>query len=306
MITEALRRNVTGAWGADGERWLATLPETLSAIAADWGLRVGPPFDLSYHYVAPATAADGTPVVLKLGVPTGDSLADEAPALEAFAGRGSVRLLRRDLTRGALLLERAYPGVRARDLVPHDDAAATEAALTVMRELHVPCTGPAPLAPVLAQVRAFDDHLARFPAGGPLPRELVAAAAALHRDLCASAPPPVLLHGDLHHDNVLSATRAPWLSIDPHGKTGDPAYEAGSWLFNPDPEDRSPALTALVPARIEQLADGLGQPVERVRAWGFVKAMLSDVWTAETWTPGAAWSPAGRALDVATLLYPSV
>jgi streptomycin 6-kinase len=60
-------------------------------------------------------------------------------------------------------------------------------------------------------------------------------------------------------------------------------------------------LTALVPARVEQLADAVGVPVERVVAWGFVACVLSDVWNAEDWRPGDA-SPISRATDVARLL----
>jgi streptomycin 6-kinase len=44
-------------------------------------------------------------------------------------------------------------------------------------------------------------------------------------------------------------------------------------------------------------------PAERVVAWGFVKAVMSDVWSAEGWSPSAP-SPISRALDVAYLLLP--
>jgi streptomycin 6-kinase len=69
-------------------------------------------------------------------------------------------------------------------------------------------------------------------------------------------------------------------------------------LYNPEPDRREDSLLALVPARIEQLADGFGLPLDRVVAWGFVMGVLSEVWTAEAGTPGS------RALDVATLLEP--
>jgi streptomycin 6-kinase len=299
-----LRRNVAAAWGEAGARWLADLPSVLAGIARDWELRVGEPFDLTYHYVIAVTTARGAPAVLKLGVPGGGSLAEEAPALAAFDGRGAARLLRADLDRGALLLERVRPGDRARDLVPARDAEATSAAVGVMRLLQRPAAGDCPLPDVLTQAAAFDRYLTAFPDGGPLPRDRVVRAAGLMRELCASAPARVLLHGDLHHDNILRATREPWLAIDPHGLSGDPGYEVGSLLFNPDPGDRDAALTALVPARVEQLAAELAMPRERVVAWGFVKAVLSDVWTAETWSPGDSWSPASRALDVAALLLP--
>ena len=301
MITAALRRNVVGAWGADGERWLADLPRVLAGVAGDWGLAVGPAYDLSYHYVAAVTCDDGTAAVLKLGVPSGGSLAEEAPALRAWAGRGAVRLLRDDLTRAALLLERAEPGERLRDLVPARDTEATSVAAAVMRRLAIPPDRALP--DLVNQAHAFDEYLERLGDAGPLPADFVARAGGLMRELCASAPDRVVLHGDLHHDNILRATREPWLAIDPHGLVGDPGYETASLLFNPDPDDRDEALTALVPARVEQLADELDMPLERVVAWGFVKAVLSDVWSAEEWTPDAP-SPVSRALDVARLLAP--
>jgi streptomycin 6-kinase len=304
VITDELARNVAGVWGADGVRWLAGLPGILRALAHDWGLTIGSPFELSYHYVTAVTRGDGTPAVLKLGVPTGTSLAEEAPALDVFAGRGAARLLRADLDRGALLLERVSPGWRLRDLVPARDGEATSAAVGVMRRLHVPPPPGCAIPEAVTQAAAFDDYVAVHSGRGPLPVDLVVRAGRVMRELCASATERVMLHGDLHHDNILRADREPWLAIDPHGLVGDPGYEVGSLLFNPDPANRDEALTALVPSRVQQLADELAMPVERVVAWGFVKAVLSDVWSAEGWTPGATRSPVSRALDVAAVLLP--
>jgi len=304
VISDELARNVVGAWGDDGARWLADLPSIVRELARDWDLTLGAPYELSYHYVAAVVCGDGTPAVLKLGVPSGTSLAEEAPALAAFEGRGAVRLLRADLGRGALLLERIAPGWRARDLVPDRDSEATSAAVGVMRRLHVPPPPGCVMPEALAQAEAFDEYVTVHGQAGPLPLDLVVRAGGLMRELCASATERVVLHGDLHHDNILRATREPWLAIDPHGIIGDPGYEVGALLFNPDPDDRDEALTALVPSRVEQLAEELAMPVERVVAWGFVKAVLSDVWSAEAWSPRADWSPISRALDVARLLLP--
>ncbi|WP_214411202.1 aminoglycoside phosphotransferase family protein [Sphaerisporangium fuscum] len=304
MVTDELAGNVMGVWGDDGARWLAELPTILEAVARDWDLTVGEPYELSYHYVTRVVLGDGTPAVLKLGVPSGTSLAEEAPALAAFGGRGAVRPLRVDLARGALLLERAVPGRRLRHLVPGRDSEATSALAAVMRRLHVPPPPGCPLPEASSQVKAFDDYAATHGEAGPLPLDLVVRAGGLMRELCASATERVVLHGDLHHDNVLSATREPWLAIDPHGLVGDPGYDAATMLFDPDPDDRDEALTALVPARVEQLSDELAIPVDRVVAWGFVKAVMSDVWTAEDWKPGDDRSPISRAYDVARLLLP--
>jgi streptomycin 6-kinase len=301
-IPPVLVRNATMAWGADGERWLAALPRLLDDIARDWHLRLGPPYELSYNWVTSAWTADGTPVVLKLGPPEAGHLAVEAAVLYAYGGQGAVRLLARDDARGALLLERAEPGTMARIQVPERDLIATAALITVMRRLHTAPLPPAEVPQLETDRRGyFEEHLRRFPDDTPMPRRLVTRALGLLGELCASAPPPVLLHGDLHHDNVLRAQREPWLAIDPHGLVGDPGAEVGSMLANPGIERRDASLLALVPPRVEQLADGLGLPVERVIAWGFVQNVLSEVWTVEG--VGVACT---RALDVALLLEPLV
>lgn len=239
--------------------------------------------------------------MLKLGVPGSAQVGLEAATLELYRGRGAVRLLARDEARGALLLERAEPGVPVTSLVPDRDPEATEAAVAVMRRLHVPPPSECRLPDLTVESASFSRHLREHPGDSPLPRHLVEGAGRLFDELCADTPARVVLHGDLHHDNVLTATREPWLAIDPHGVVGDPGYELGALLYNPDPHRRDDALLDLVPARLEQLADGQGMPLERAVAWGFVKAVLSEVWTAQD-----GGTPDSRALDVAHLLLPEL
>lgn len=297
IVPEVLRRNVTGVWGEPGARWLADLPATVAALADAWGLTVGEPYDLTYHWVAPVTRADGTEAVLKAGVPTSAQLAVEAAALFAYGGHGAVALLGYDPVRGALLLEKAIPGTRARALVPADDAEATAAVAAVARALHRPPPPGHGLPHLREKGRAFADYLRAYGDDGPLPRRLVERAGEAFDALVSSAPADVLLHGDLHHDNVLRAGREPWLAIDPHGLVGDPGYDAGALLYNPEPERHDERLLSLVPSRVASLARGLDLPADRVAAWGFVKAVLSEVWTVED--DGV---PGKRPLAVARLL----
>jgi streptomycin 6-kinase len=297
MFPAAFTRNVAAVWGEAGRDWLAGLPATLDAVARDWRLTVGAPYELSFNWVAPARRADGTPAVLKLGVPSAADQSHEAAALSFFAGAGAAALLDRDEDRGALLLERVEPGHTLRTLVPEHDERATAVLIDTMRRLH----RPAPPGLACAELTSYRDdfaaHLRRFPGDGPIPRRLVERAAGLFDELCASAERRVVLHGDLHHENVLAGTREPWLAIDPHGLLGDPGYEVGAVLYNPFDGDE-PVLD-LLPARIEQFADGLDMPIERVVAWGFVQAVLSEVWDAQ----GDDRAP-GQALDVALSLQP--
>ncbi|MCO1658333.1 aminoglycoside phosphotransferase family protein [Pseudonocardia humida] len=294
-VPGALRRNAVAAWGEQGRRWLAELPESVADVCRSWGLELGEPYALSFHWVARVRRDDGTAAVLKLGPPESDDLRREALALGAYGGDGAVRLLARDPGRGAVLLERAEPGRMVRELVPRRDADATAATVDVLRRLHAADVVDG--LPDVATLGAdFARHLGADHGRGPLPRVLVERAAELLGDLCASAERRVVLHGDLHHDNVLRHGDG-WVAIDPHGAVGDPGFDVGPPLYNPDPDRVDGELLALVPARVEQLADGLGIALDRASAWGFVAAVLSEVWDAE----GGA-SDGGRALRVAELL----
>ncbi|MEV4702719.1 aminoglycoside phosphotransferase family protein [Actinoplanes sp. NPDC049316] len=297
MHPAVFTRNVTSAWGDAGRRWLAALPDLVTAVAREWELTVGDPYPLSFNWVAPARRADGSAAVLKLGVPESGHLSSEATALQAFGGAGAVRLLRRDDDRGALLIERAEPGTTLRTLVQEHDEQATAILIAAMRRLHRPAPPGTDLEPLERRLENFAGHRERYRGRDPFPPGLVDQAMSLHADLCASATERAVLHGDLHHENVLAAEREPWLAIDPHGVAGDPGAELGPALYNPLDGDE-PTLR-LLPRRLEQFADGLGIPLDRVVAWGFAQAVLSEVWNADGGVPRP-----GRALEVALALRP--
>jgi streptomycin 6-kinase len=304
-IPAGLTRNVVETWGAAGREWLAALPGLLAGVCGSWDLEPagGAPFALSYHWVMPVTRADGSAAVLKVGLPADGHLAVEAATLGAYAGRGAVRLLAHDPARGAHLLERAEPGTPASALVPHDDAAALAALLSVRRELHAAAPPEDGVIPDVSRLgRSFDRYLRTYAGDEPLPRRFVVTAARLLDELCTSAPQRVVLHGDLHHDNVLMAAagRERWLAIDPHGWVGDPGYDLGAILFNPL-DNPSAAVLDLMPARLEQIVADGGQPRDRAVAWCFVKAVLSDVWTTEG---EGDVDPVSRATEVARRLEP--
>jgi streptomycin 6-kinase len=300
IVPPSVARHLGEVWGAPAERWLTELPGSLAALMQAWDLEIEAwSFGLAHHLVVPVRRGDGTQAVLKIGPPSSGQLATEAATLAAWAGHGAVRLLDHDPTRGALLLERIVPGGAATLLVPDRDADATAAAVAVMRQLHVEAPPGGALPRVERQGASLTNYLRDHPDNSILPRHLVQRAEQLFGELCSSAPRRVVLHGDLHHDNILRATRQPWLAIDPHGVTGDPGYDLGALLYNPQPDRRDDQLLRLVPARLEQLADGLTIPMERATAWGFVKAVLSEVWTVED-----GGTPGGRALDVAQMLLP--
>lgn len=298
-IDPGLARRVTDVYGEErGGRWLRDLPANIARLVREWDLALDPPYaSLTYSWVAPGHDESGRPVALKFAVPS-PQLEAEAAALETYGGNGAVRLLRADLGAGALLLERAMPGDPL--LVLDDDTAATAAAIEVIRRLHRPPPADFPFPTLAGWAQGFERHRQRFGGSGPLPPYLFAEAEDTFRKLLAQPTGRVMLHGDLHHRNILRSRRDGWLAIDPEGVIGEPEYEIAAFMRNPFPYLLSlPSPGRVLENRLTQFADELGFDRERIRAWSFAHAVLSAAWSVED--HGSGWE---YSIEVARLLRP--
>jgi streptomycin 6-kinase len=294
VIPERFARDIVQRRGPSAEPWLLRLPGVVDEYARRWSLTLGEPFSaLSFNYVTRANTAEGRPVVLKVGFPEDKEFRTEGEALRLYGGRGMVELVEVEFGDAVMLLELVEPGVPLTAV--EDDEEAILIAFQLMRRFWRPIPENHSFPTVARWALGLERHRERFGGSGPIPRPLFERAEALYRDLGASMAEPVLLHGDLHQENVLSATREPWLAIDPKGLIGEPAYETGSLLRNPHEQLRAqPDPKPLLARRIAQMAGELGVERERVRGWGVAQAVLSACWFLED---GADDGPA--ALEVA-------
>ena len=288
-LEERFVRTIRELNGEAGIQWLNSLEELIAEFEQRWSLKILPPFEpLSYNYVAPAIQADGSEAVLKIGYPNPE-LTTEIEALKLFSGQGTVRLLAVDEARGVLLLERLRPGTPLSRL--DDDPKATSIVAGVMKRLWRPAPEGHPFPTIEKWARGLERLRTRFDGGsGPFPVDLVEAAEFLFKELLASSSEAMLLHGDLHHGNILSAQRQPWLAVDPKGVVGDPAYEVGALLHNPRPGLLAGSNPSSVLARrVDRLAEELGFDKERIIGWGLAQAVLSAWWSFEDHGRGWEW-----------------
>jgi streptomycin 6-kinase len=223
-------------------------------VAAEWGVEVGPPFALSrYSFVAPA----GSDAVLKATPPEDDESDEEADALALWGGYGAVRLLRRDRPRRVLLIERARPGT---DLAGLPDDEATAIAVAVGRRLWRPAGEP---------FRWIGDHVPRWldavePAS--VASRLLPLARRLYAELDVGLS--TLVHGDLHHHNILDAGPGRGhLAIDAKAMLGEPEFDVPSFLWNPLPYrmrlgETERRLAAFAAAGLDE---------GRMRAWAVIR-----------------------------------
>lgn len=283
-LPERYIRFTLDLYGEKGQEWLDHLPDYLAGLEERWEIRLDLPFELSYNYVAPGIRKDGREVVLKTSLMNVEFLS-EIESLKIWEGRGIVRPLEQmhDSHSGALLLERLRPGVTLAEI--EDDDVATRIAAEVMHKLWIPAP-PDPqgmLRTAANWAQGMEKLRKEFSGGtGPFPRHLVEAAEALFADLLASAGPMCLLHGDLHHWNILSAAREPWLAIDPKGLIGEAEYEPGALLRNRWPEQVGIAeVKRFNERRLAILCETLEADRQRVLSWSIAQAVLSAWWSYE-------------------------
>jgi streptomycin 6-kinase len=273
-----LARRAADGHGDLERQWLRALPEIVAECGRRWSLTfTGEAAAPSWNCLVSAVTSAGEPVVLKLGF----ELQLEADALAHYDGRGAVRLLDADLDLGALLLEQLLPGTLLSSIA--DDEEAPVIAASLMRELWRPAP-PGHTFPLVEDwARGLVKLRQTFDGGtGPLPVGLVERAEGLFSELLPSQTDRVVLHGDLHHENILRSQRRPWLAIDPKGVVGEPCYETGPLLKNSWGELAARATRPEVQARrIAIFSDLLGLDRERIRGWAVAQAVLSAWWCVE-------------------------
>jgi streptomycin 6-kinase len=281
--------------------WLANLPALTADYLDRWQLRAdGPAMHGVCALVVPVRRADGTPAVLKLTWPH-EEATHEDRALALWNGAGAVRLLAADPDAYVLLLERLHAG---RDLcgVPLDEALTCVAEL--LRRLNMRMDGP--FTRVADRVVDWSAELtsALQQSSDGVPHRLLEAAAAVVADL-PSAGAPVLLHTDLHYENVLAADREPWLAIDPKPMLGDAEYEVAPLLWNRWEEATgSNDLARHLHRRADLVAETAGLDRDLVAAWIIVRKAVNALdalddadgdWRQMSVTIGEAFVPRLRA-----------
>jgi streptomycin 6-kinase len=239
----------------------------LQAAAERWSLTLGEPYvQGAAGYTTRAKLADGTPAVLKLVHPHRES-EHEADALEAWGGDGAVRLLARDEPGHVLLLERCEPGTPLSRL-------GADAALGVLIELlpRLWKSAGEPFHTLVDEAGWWAEYLPETWNGEG---ELLDAALEALRDLPGTQAEQVLLHQDLHADNVLAAQREPWLVIDPKPLVGEREFAVA-------PIVRSLELghsKRNVLHRFDRLTAELGLDRERARGWTIAQTVA---WTSDS------------------------
>lgn len=276
----ALETNIINLHGKKGKSWLDNLPKLVVQVANTYQLsNLKPVKNLSYHYVLSGFQGS-KPIILKLGLDI-DGFKQEAAALMAFSGFGVVQVFSEH--NGLLLLECAVPGVSLTSYFPENDDEAINITVKIIKRLH---KAPIPPTHVFPHIKHW---LAALDKEWNIPAEHLNKARRLRDHLLKTAATEVLLHGDLHHDNILQNGND-WTVIDPKGVIGEPSYELAAFIRNP-----IPALLAhddarsIINNRVTCFAECFQLSERRIIDWCFVQAVLAWVWALEDHCDSDYW-----------------
>ncbi|MGH2611087.1 MAG: aminoglycoside phosphotransferase family protein, partial [Tepidiformaceae bacterium] len=225
LVSDAVRSH---AIAGSHHEWLERLSELVDSLERDWSIDVGRSYDGgSEAFVAEATMADGSEAVLKVFIPRDDDSASyEITVLRLADGDGCTRLLRSDLSRGAILIERLGARLDQSGLPPLQRREILCAAAQRIWRL-VP---DSPLPTGEDKGRWLTDFITRTweQLGRPCSEAAVAYAlqCAERRIAAHDDSRAVLVHGDIHEWNALQAGDG-YKLIDPDGLFAEPEYDLG-------------------------------------------------------------------------------
>jgi len=282
-IPDELQQKILAAHGNKGAVWLTKLPLLISQYQKLWDITlITLVNDVSYNFVAHAKFNNNSANVIFKAVVPGQYYMSELQALKFFAGKGCVELLDYVVEDGVMLLEEAQPGTT---LAEYTRSGRDEEAIVIcadlIRILHArPFSSDSLKSPPQYLHDLFSDFEDIKPLvskkGSVFELQILLRAQQEYADLLASTKANILLHGDLHHFNILKSTRNNWLAIDPHGIVGDATFEIAAFMRNPYPGILKIGSTKkLLQRRIDIFADLLGFDKQRIWRWSFAHNILA-------------------------------
>lgn len=238
-----------------------------------WGLTPdGQPLETHTSQLLPVVTKYGQKAILKLT--DDDSERNGCELMVWWNGNGAAKVLAH--AAGAILLERATGAGSLADMSwSGNDAQACRIICHAASRLHLPRNASTPaLTPLLYWFRDLAPAAKKH--GGILTH-----CAEVANVLLSSPQNEVVLHGDLHHGNILDFGTKGWLAIDPKGLVGERGFDYANIFTNPDLADPTKPV-AIEPEIFAQRVNIVSEiaRIERQRLlmWIIAWCGLSSAW----------------------------
>jgi streptomycin 6-kinase len=253
-MTSNFQSNIISIYGQEGEKWLQTIPDIILKLTKEFGLTdiqtEMTNIQLSFNYIFFAKYS-GIDAVIKTGPSIKDSMR-EMRTIRHFNGNGMVKLLAHN--DDSIIMERALPG----STLAKDNPNSIKIACDLMKKLHSlnPPSNPEDFTSLEELLAPID----QIPIENFINPKLLEKARIYKKELMPKYQERVLLHCDLHHDNILK-NGDNYIAIDPKGVIGHPINEAWNIVIDYEKDTQF-------------IADYFGYNLSDLRKWYFIHLIL--------------------------------
>lgn len=208
-----------------------------------------------------------TPAMLKIALEAEEKFG--GLLMSWWAGRGAARVLAHE--DAALLMERAENNLSLAEFARNGrDDEASRIICAAIAALHQQIDRPP--FDLIPLTRWFEDlALAAAQHGG-----ILTVCAATARELLETPQEVVVLHGDVHHENILDFGSRGWLVIDPKRLIGERGFDYANLFCNPD--GRTASAAGRLTRQVGVVAEAAGLERKRLLQWILAWAGLSAAW----------------------------
>lgn len=276
-------QNISRTFGESGRVFLEQLPLVVEILVSRWTLRnMWIPENLSYNFVAFAQSDQYGMVVVKIAADQEEFETEVQYALE-HNNPATRRVLDVDFSAHAMLLEHIEPGYNLDEIADKTEQAAIA--------IDVISNNPQLMTDRNHSYPSYKDWMDRSMYLTQKMKRITGSiekfqqqAVMLYDELHAKYRDTYLLHGDLHHENILFSKYAGWKVIDPKGVVDLRYLEIGRYIRNDlwriDPEYGDTAENRLGELS-RSFAAALESTMETVYTAVYIDAVLSNSWSLE-------------------------
>jgi len=221
------------------------------------------------------------PAVLKIGNPSNE-VCTEVNLLKEYNGSCFCRVFDWDVDNGVILEERINPGIRLRE------EQSLEKRLSVFSNLfnglHIQSYKSELYPTYYGWVSRISEYMSKREDYKELYKLMLKA-----KDMCASLSVDfsrkMLLHGDLHHDNILLGVNDKYRIIDPKGVVGDPIFDIPRFILN-EFYGKDYVSYDFYSKHIEKLIcyfqKSLNVPIDIIKKCIFIEMTMANCWNVES------------------------
>lgn len=273
MITDDYKAFIKGVLKDKSEAWLSSIDGKIERAKKKHQIEHIEWLPISYNVVFYGNSMKHGPVVVKINIP-GEGFMNECTALKLL--NGTVKIIDVDEEVYTLVIEKIEPGY---DLWSLESNERIQIAAELIHQCPVSYDGNG-FVHKIDQVQRIYDYIKKDKLHDELEEHLLYCMKHYH-DLEDENNPMMLIHGDLHHSNILN--QGHWTIIDPKGEIAYKSMEIGRFMNNEVGKHED--YVSIIDQMMTVFIKVLNMPKPLLMLSFYIDMVLSTAWFVESDIP---------------------